>query len=440
MNTASAASTIRHLALALVIAASGVLAIGSAAAQPTQAELEPATIRYLVPRWASSIDHRIERQVAFQSALDLFRARFPQIELIEVVSSAGDYRVDIAQQLEAGTIDAVWVDHIWYGEFQAEGHFVDLLPYMSEAELGEYYVWTIEALRSVNAELGALWHNTDARMYFYDASRIPTPPATWSEVEALCEQVQAESPGTYPIAYSLVDLSHIPGIFTELGGRYIDDDGRPVVFEGENRDHMARITTWFRDMVDAGCIPRAATVWNEPDIMPQVFTGEILSFLANSNFHVRQLAPNLPAEEYADWHATVLPRPDEVDANRTWSGGWVVAAVNSGDGTRMRAAVEFVKHVTGFDAMRATTKAGGWNPVRPAIMDEDPYYSENRFAVATNQALETSSTLPLVPIVTVINEEVQRAFRAVTSGEAELDDAFDRARATIQQEYDRLSR
>lgn len=440
MQTASAAFRARQLVIAIVLVLAGVFAIGSAAAQANQAELEPATVRYLVPRWASSIDHRIERQVAFQSALDLFRARFPQIELVEVVSSAGDYRVDIAQQLEAGTIDAVWLDHIWYGEFQAEDHFIDLLPHMSDEEIGAFYSWTIEALRSVNGELGALWHNTDARMYFYDASRVPTPPATWSEVEALCEQVQAESPGRYPIAYSLVDISHLLGIFTELGGRYIDDDGRPVVFEGENREHMERIVTWFRDMVDEGCIPRAATVWNEPDIMPQVFTGEILSFVANSNFHVRNLAPNLPAEEYAEWRATVVPRPDEAEANRTWSGGWVVAAVDSGDEARMRAAVEFVKHVTGFDAMRATTKAGGWNPVRPAIMDEDPYYAEDRFAVAANEALETSSTVPLVPIVTVIREEMQRAFRAVTSGEASLDDAFDRAQATITQEYDRLSR
>ena len=440
MKTAPATPILRHLVLALILAAAGVFAIGSATAQSNQAELEPVTIRYLVPRWASSIDHRIERQVAFQSALDLFRARFPQVQLVEVVSSAGDYRVDIAQQLEGGTVDAVWVDHIWYGEFQAAGYFVDLLPHLSEAELGEFYPWTIEALRSVNDELGALWHNTDARIYFYDSSRVPTPPKTWSEVEALCAEVQAGSPGSFPIAYSLLDLSHLHGIFIELGGRHIDDEGRPVVFEGENREHMTRIVTWFKDMVDQGCIPRAATVWNEPDIMPQVFTGEILSFVANSNFHIRQLAPNLPADEFAHWRATVVPRPDEVEANRTWSGGWVVAAVDNGDEARARAAVEFVKHVTGFDAMRATTKAGGWNPVRSAIMDQDPYYAENRFAVATNEALETSSTLPLVPIVPIVNDEIRRAFTAVTSGEAELDEAFDRAHAVMQQEYQRLNR
>ena len=440
MSRAAPVRTITHLAAAAIAVAALAIVGGTASSQSTTAsaaELESVTIRYLVPRWASSLDHRIERQVAFQGVLDLFRARYPQVELVEVVSSAGDYRIDIAQQIEAGTVDVVWVDHIWYGEFQAEGLFADIEPHMSQEELDAFYPWTIEALKSVNGELGALWHNTDARIYFYDTTRIETPPTTWSEVEELCREAPR---GEYAIAYSLVDLSHLIGIFIEMGGRYIDDEGRPIAFERENREHLERITTWFRDLVDEGCIPRAATVWTEPDIMPQVFTGEIHSFVANSNFHIRQLAPNLPADEYANWNATVIPRPDENAANRTWSGGWVVAPVRTDDEAKERAAIEFAKHVTSFDAMRNTTKAGGWNPVRPAIMDVDPYYATDRFAVATNEALATSSTLPLVPIITIINEEIQRAFQAVTSGESGLDEAFDRAQTTIQQEYERLNR
>lgn len=401
-------------------------------------DLEEVKVRYLVPRWASSIDRRIERQVAFQGVLDSFREKYPQIELEEVVSTASNYLVDIVQQMKEGTIDVAWINSGWYGQLQKEDVLADITPYISNEELSEFYPWSIEFLMN-DGKMNALWHNTDARIYFYNSSVIKTPPKTWSELMKLGEKIKEEK-GDYVLGASLGKNfnSHISGIFVEMGGSFVDEAGNPVVFEGVNREIWSEILNYFVEMVEKEYIPQTASVWSEPQIMPQVFAGQIHSFIANSNFNIRQLKPNLPEEEYEDWKAALLPRPDSLETSRTYSGGWLVGPAKSEDKDILKASVAFMKHATSYEAMRNTCKAGGWTPTRPAILANDQYYQNDRFAQITSTALDFTTNYPTVEIMPAIIDEIRLLASATTSGKMEVEAAIERADSNIKRKYEGL--
>ena len=135
-------------------------------------------IRYMPAQWSSTLDRRIERQIAFQSVIDTFHAKYPQYRLEEVIGT-GDL-VGAAQSLDNNECDAIWVEKSWYANFQSTGKFADLTPYGPEED--KFFPFTIETLRSVNGELGGLWHNTDTPLFFYNREAMPEPPKTWEEM------------------------------------------------------------------------------------------------------------------------------------------------------------------------------------------------------------------------------------------------------------------
>jgi multiple sugar transport system substrate-binding protein len=167
--------------LALLIFIPAITFAGGDQEEQAPAQDGEIVVRFMVPRWASTGDVRIERQVAFQGVIDSFEAANPGVKVQEVISSASNYDIDIANQVDEGTVDVVWINNPFYPTLQSQGKFVDLEPYLSDEDLDDFFGWTIDALKSVNGELGGLWHNTDVRLFFYRSDLIPEPPTTFEE-------------------------------------------------------------------------------------------------------------------------------------------------------------------------------------------------------------------------------------------------------------------
>jgi multiple sugar transport system substrate-binding protein len=420
-------TTPRRLVLALAAAA---LLIGGAFAQ------DQVTVRYLVPQWASSQDTRIERQIAFQSVIDSFHLTYPQYRLEQIVGPGS--QVSIAQALADGSVDAAWINHAWYAEWQAAGLFADLTPYLREGTEAAFFDWTIDALRSVDGRLGALWHNTDTPLLFYDTTVIPEAPATWSELRATAERVFTET-GKYGISFPMRNFTQFTmGMFHAVGGEVFDAEGRPVVFEGENRAHLERIFDFYRDLYLTGLAPAASASANHNDHMPPVYAGDVVAAVSNNNAMTRYLRPNLPPDEVANWAAAPLPRPDEAAAGRYVAGGWAVALVaQPDDPAREAAAAAWIQHMTDVAALRDTNKAGGWVPTRPGVIEADPFYANDPFMVTTVTALnEGGYVVPFDPLYPVVTTAINEAIAQVVSGQQTTAEALDAAAETVQREYE----
>ena len=404
-----------------------------------QTEGEALTIRYLTPLWASTTDRRPERQIAFTRVIESFNDAYADqgIQVEEVVGDGNP--ITITQEMDAGTIDAAWINYGTYPNHLLAGQLVDLEPFLT-GEADEFFPWTIEALRSVNGTLAALWHNTDTPLLYYNTEKIATPPATWSDVVTMAEAVKAEEPNAFAITYPFVGWIQMnSGMYEALGGTWVDEEGAPILFDGANRDIWATMFAFYIDLLERGLIPPSAVANDQIQQMPDVYAGNVYSFAGNSNFHLRQLQPNLPPEEYEKWAAVPLPYPDEAGFGRYQAGGWLIAPVATGNPAREAAAAAWTLHATGFRALRDTCKAGGWIPTRPAVLQEDPYYAEDPFALATLEALESGQVMPMVPILTAMAAAIQTAVTAVASGQATVDEALDAAKEEVDREYEALN-
>jgi len=405
-------------------------------AQPGQ-----ITIRYLVPQWASTKDARIERQVAFQSIIDSFQAKYPHVKLQEVVSTASNYDVDVANQVNQNAVEVVWINNPFYPTLQANGKFVDLEPYLGAADKADFFGWTFDALKSVDGKLGGLWHNTDVRLFFYRTDLMPAAPKTYEDLIVMAKKIKASKTGISPFFASLGHsdaLTHIWGNFEALGGVALDSTGKPVLLDGPNRILWERIFQTFKTMIEEGLIPESATVAQGKGVVPLLLSGQVASFIANSNFGVREIIAKLPKEEAVLWQAANVPGYKGTSGGRSVSGGWIFSARKIEDPGVQKAAVDFVLHFTNFMSQRNVNKAGGWTPTRSSVFTDDAFFQKDRFMVVANEALKTSTVRPLKPIMPIIANTLAEALSKYLSGTASLQKALDEANKTIQTEYSAL--
>lgn len=415
------------------------LTLGSTPFSALAQNADGINVRYVVPQWASSSDRRAERAIAFRSVVDLFNARHAPNTVSEILGT-GDV-IGISQNLDNGDGDAYWVEKTWYVDWQAQGRFADLSQYLPEGEEDKFFPVTTEYLRSVNGELGALWHNTDTPLFYYNTALIDSPPTTWEELIAWAAEWR-ETNGNYAFTLPYQNwMQMFGGNLERLGGSWVDDSGAPALFE--SRDLLVRLLQPFVDLVQNDLVPSEAVLNGHNDQMPLVYTGDAASFFGNSNLHIRALQPNLPPEEYSNWAATTLPYPEELtDQQRAYTvGGWVIAvARNENDPEREAAAAQWVMHATNATSIAVTTKAGGWVPTRPEILENDPFYSEDTIMQTTLAALnEHGYVPPAAPAYQIAFTAIGEALQVAASGQSSLDDALNAAEERINREYADLS-
>ena len=413
---------------------STIIGVSALTLAPAPAFAEDVVVRYLVPQWASTNDRREARQNAFTAVIESFEAANPGIRLEETVGTVDP--VTIAQGVEQGEIDAVWINSNWYPGFQVAGLFANLDDYAADGAFDPFFDWTIDAMRSIDGNVGCLWHNTDTPLVFYDTTAVATPPETWSDVREIATEIRAG--GRYGMSYPLMLWTQSnAGLFEGLGGQFVDDSGAPVLFEGNNRAILAEMFAFYQGLMNDDLIPAQNATARHGDHLPPVYAGDVVMFLSNSNAHIRSLEPNLPPGEYENWSAVPLPRPDAAEAPGYVAGGWYMCAVAQPDNPEVEAAAaSWVLHATGLDAQTATNAAGGWLPPREDVYETDPMYSENPYLATAFEALsEHGWTKPQVPIYNVINSALNAAASSVMSGQATIDEALDAAEADVMAEF-----
>ncbi|MEQ8671745.1 MAG: extracellular solute-binding protein [Aggregatilineales bacterium] len=399
---------------------------------------EEIVVRYLTPSWASTRDRRPERQVAFRGAIDSFNSQFASqgIRVEEIVGDGAT--LTITQEIEAGNVDAIWFNH---GEFQSRygaGQLVDLNQY--EAQIDQFFDFVQNTVTAPDGAVAALWHNTDTPLYYYNTTKIPTAPATWSELVAICQQIREEEGGNkYGFVTPYVGWFQVNfGMYVALGGTLVDENGAPTAFTPENLDIWRIVFGHAVSLIQDDLIPASAVGNLQNQMLPDVFAGNVYSFAGNSNFHTRELLPNLPPEEYANWAAAPLPYPDEAGSGLNVAGGWGIAAVNSDNAAQNAAAAAWAIHATNQSAMANTCLAGGWIPTRPEILSADPFYSEDAFAQVTLQALESGWVVPTAPIFNEMWPAFDVAIQRAATGEVSIDEALSEAEAEINRAYEAL--
>ena len=163
--------------------------------------------------------------------------------------------------------------------------------------------------------------------------------------------------------------------FWAQGGELVDDSGKPIFGEGENRDKMLKAMNYFKGLVDSGAAPkRVATIKTYDDFNAAAQSGTTAMFFGGHWQHF-QLQAAMPPDAFAKWAVAELPGPTP-DQRATGTGGWTVAAFSE-DPAKIEACASLMREVY----MGPANEAGGDLPTRESLFAslpkfQDPYYAK----------------------------------------------------------------
>ena len=217
--------------------------------------------------------------------------------------------------------------------------------------------------------------------------------------------------------------------FWSQGGKLVDDSGKPIFNEGDNRDKMLKAINFYKDLVDSGASPkRVATIKDYNDFNAAALAGTAAMF-AGGHWQYFQMKEAMKPEQFSKWEASELPGPT-ADQRSTGTGGWTFAAFSK-DPAKIEACASLMREVY----MGPANEVSGGLPTRQTLFGtlekfKTPYYDQLRQYLVHGQAR------PGVPIYPEISNQIQIMMGEVLSGsktpEAALDDAWKRVQTAYK--------
>ena len=255
-----------------------------------------------------------------------------------------------------------------------------------------------------------------------------TAPQTWDELQAAA--LEASKAGVEGVLFNGgrwegTTFDWLANFWAQ-GGELVDDSGKPIFGEGENREKMLKAINYFKGLVDSGAAPkRVATIKTYDDFNAAAIAGTAAMFFGGHWQHF-QLKEAMPPDAFAKWEVAELPGPTP-DERATGTGGWTVAAFTKDpDEDRDACAVADARglHGAGQRGRSATCRrASRCSTSLPKF--QDPYFGQLKEYLVHGQAR------PGVPIYPEISNQIQIMMGEVLSGskapEAALDGAWERA-------------
>ncbi|RUT28567.1 extracellular solute-binding protein [Arsenicitalea aurantiaca] len=339
----------------------------------------------------------------------------------------------ILEQSQAGRgPDCAMIDSAQLATFKQAGVLAPMNDFFTEAEIADLFPFVRDGVSDEEGNLLALWWFTDLRVLYRNTEYVPEAPQTWEETEAAAlatveqglEGILFNGGRTEGTAFDWM------AFFWAQGGELVDENGRPIFHEGENREKFLRALEFVDGLVESGAAPqRVTTITTYDDITASAAAGTTALFIGG-NWQYAQLQSTLPPEEAAKWEVSELPGPT-AEERATGTGGWAIAAL-----TDDPAKVEICAGI-------AKLYAGPGNafqrllPTSAALYDEYDEFAGAEFGVFA-AALENGQARPGVPFYPEISTQIQVLLGEVLSQSKEPEQALDDAAAALIAAYDRL--
>lgn len=374
----------------------------------------------------------------FEQAFQDWAERHPDFK-IELSIMAGGGNEAMARLLEQTTAgrqpDFALIDSFFLATFAP--YLQPINHYLSDEEFNDFVPFAREGV-TFGDDIKALWLTTDVRALYYNTEIVDSPPATWDE---LMETGKALADDGY-VAYVFPGgrgegavMENLP-MFWSQGGRLVDEAGRPVFNEGENRAAMLNVLNFLKDLVDEGVSPaRVTTFGNGSDLNPDIASGQVAMFLGGS-WILGQLPDLLGEEEAAKWHYAPIPNMSSDLPLSTAVGGWAVGVFTE-DAAKQAAIVDFIQTAySGYEGMAGLAINGSLLPTRVSVAGYDHEYFKSDATSGFAEMTEYGRPRPGATIYPTISTELQVAISDTISGRKTAEDALDDAWQRVIEEYE----
>jgi multiple sugar transport system substrate-binding protein len=377
-----------------------------------------------------------EQQAAFKTVWQAFAEKHPdwQIKFEFFTNDIGGEHARLLEQARAGRApDCVTVDSFQLALFIQNKVLQPLDAYFSKEEIANLFPFIRIGITGSDGHIYAWWWGTDLRVLYRNKEVVANAPNTWDALKAA--SLDATKKGMEGVLFNggrwegtTFDwLAH----FWSQGGKLVDDSGKPIFGEGENRDKMLKALNFYKDLVDSGAAPkRVVNIKDYNDFNAAAIAGTAAMF-EGGHWQRFQLKEAMKADQFAKWEISELPGPT-ADQHATGTGGWTVAAFSK-DPAKVAACAAVMREVY----MGPANEVIGDLPTRQSLFDslakfKDPYFGQLKQYLVHGQAR------PGVPIYPEISNQIQIMMGQVLSGSKKPDEALDGAFNAVVAAYKKL--
>jgi multiple sugar transport system substrate-binding protein len=266
------------------------------------------------------------------------------------------------------------------------------------------------------------------------------PPKDWASFTAFAEAAKKNNASAvmYPGSNTELTTLHMLSMFWGLGGKLVDDAGKPVFFDGDNRAALEKVYGIYRDLVTKGYMPASVSTMDENAIRPFFYTRET-ALVAQSSSSVTQIFTDQP-DMKGRLGAVNYPLPDgkiAVPVLVGWNYG-----IFAKDAERQKAAWKFVAFMTNKENLGLLNEIQGQLPVRKSVWDARPYFSTDPLMRQFKAIFDTGGMRPrpAVPIYPAISAALSQQMGLVLTGALTPAAAVDAARDAVMPEYERMTK
>ncbi|OLP52865.1 ABC transporter substrate-binding protein [Rhizobium rhizosphaerae] len=355
-----------------------------------------------------------------------------KIELQMMSGDIGQEQARMLEQAKSGNApDCAAVDSFVLPLFKKAGVLKSFSPYFKKEEIDQLFPFVREGVTGKDGQIYAWWWSTDLRVLYRNKEIIKDGPQTWDETKkAALASVEQGMEGILFNGgrYEGTTFDWLANYWGE-GGKLVDDAGKPIFGEGENRAKFVKAVAYYRDLVESGAAPkRVATIGNYDDFNAAAAAGTTALFVGG-NWQLSQLKGALEPEEFAKWTFSPLPGATK-DERSTGTGGWTVASFAKTD-DKVAMCANLAREIY----MGPANEIQEQLPTRADFYSKYPIFS-NETNKAFGEALKVGQARPGAPVYPEISNQIQIMMGKVLTGteatEAAVDEAYKASLAAFE--------
>ncbi|WP_163266282.1 extracellular solute-binding protein [Chelativorans alearense] len=377
-----------------------------------------------------------EQKATFEKVWQSFAEAHPdwQVQFEFFGQDIGSEHARLLEQARAGRApDCVTVDSFQLALFIKNGVLQPLDDFFSQEEIDDLFPFIRDGITGSDGHIYAWWWGTDLRVLYRNTEIVADTPETWEELQNAA--LEAAESGVEGVLFNGgrwegTTFDWLANFWAQ-GGSLVDEDGKPIFGEGENREKMLRAMDYFKGLVDSGAAPRrVATIKDYNDFNAAAIAGSAAMFFGGHWQHF-QLQEAMPEEAFAKWDVSELPGPTAGE-RATGTGGWTVAAFTD-DPAKVEMCANLMREVY----MGPANEVIGDLPTRESLFAElpkfqDPYFDKLKDYLVNGRAR------PGVPIYPEISNQIQITMGEVLSGTKEPEAALDGAWNRVMEAYTKM--
>jgi multiple sugar transport system substrate-binding protein len=392
----------------------------------------------LVVRLTNDSPNNADPEIAkgYQTIFVDFIKKYPdwKLQLQFMSADIGTEQAKMLEQAKAGNApDCAAVDSFVLSQFMVNHVLADFTPYFTKDEVADLFPFIRDGITDKDGTVRAWWWDTDLRVLYRNKSIVPDAPQTWDELKkAGLSSVQQGMEGVLFNGgrYEGATFDWLANYWA-LGGKLVDETGKPVFGEGDNKEKFLKALNYYKDLVDSGAAPkRVTTIANYDDLNAAAAAGTSALFIGG-NWQYAQLKATLDESDFNNWTFSPIPGPTP-DQRSTGTGGWTIASFS-----KDKEKVEMCANLAREVYMGPANALQQQLPTRKSLFDKYPVFATDANKVFAS-ALADGQARPGAPIYPEISNQIQIMMGDVLSGTKQPEEALNAAFNATMEAYKRL--